>query len=222
MRLIANHLSSTIVIHNLMDSDATTEDEQPQVDNIEKKENNRRRKKKPGLNKEDLSPSETVKLDEKMIINHRLPKAKQQTNVVVDGYVPQGRLLGAYTTRGEGIAQAKTRPGGFADEPYLSAQLNSAILLPIHQDKRNYGKTWLIALGSFTGGRLWLESPVGSFPPPCAKEIAAYNISLVTCAEWSLAANGLRGSMLHTALPSRMTTCLTVFFHGHLFGHFPH
>ena len=74
-------------------------------------------------------------------------KAKQRTNVVVDGYVSQGRLLGAYTTRGEGIAQAtyrfplivkaihrlaKTRPGGGADEAYLSAQLNSAVFLPIH------------------------------------------------------------------------------------------
>ena len=180
----SNHLSSTTVIHNLMDNDATTEDEQPQVDYITKKEKNRRKNKK-GPNIQDLSPSEVVELDKKLIINHRLPKAKQRTNVVVDGYVPQGRLLGAYTTRGEGIAQAtyrfplivkaihrlaKTRPGGGADEAYLSAQLNSAVFLPIHQDKRNYGKTWLIALGSFTGGRLWIESPVGSHPPPCAKE----------------------------------------------------
>ena len=91
-----------------MDNDATTEDEQPQVDNITKKEKNRRKKKK-GPNIEDLSPSEVVELDKKLIINHRLPKAKQRTNVVVDGYVPQGRLLGAYTTRGEGIAQATYR-----------------------------------------------------------------------------------------------------------------
>ena len=41
----SNLLSSTTVIHNLLDNDATTEDEQPQVDNIEKKEKNRRRKK---------------------------------------------------------------------------------------------------------------------------------------------------------------------------------
>ena len=33
-----NHLSSTTFIHNLMDNDATTEEEQPQVDNITKKE----------------------------------------------------------------------------------------------------------------------------------------------------------------------------------------
>ena len=35
---------------------------------------------------------------------------------------------------------------------------------------RDDSKTWLIALGSFTGGRLWLDSPVGSHPPPCIKE----------------------------------------------------
>ena len=85
----SNHLSSTTVIHNLMDNDATTEDEKPQVDNIEKKVKNRRKKKK-GPNIEALSPSEAVELDKKLIINHRLPKAKQRTNVVVDGHVPQG------------------------------------------------------------------------------------------------------------------------------------
>ena len=90
--------------------------------------------------------------------------------MVVDGYVPQGRLLGAYTTRGEGIAQATYRFPLIVKAIRRSAQLNSAVFLPIHQDKRNYGKTWLIALGSFTGGGLWLESPVGSFPPLCAKE----------------------------------------------------
>ena len=71
----SNHLSSTTVIHNLMDNNATTEDEQPQVDDIEKKERNRRKRKK-GPNIEDLSPSEVVELDKKLIINHRLPKGK--------------------------------------------------------------------------------------------------------------------------------------------------
>ena len=62
----SNHLSSTTVIHNLMDNDATTEDEQPQVDNIEKRERSQRRKKKPDLNLEDLSSSEVVGLDKKL------------------------------------------------------------------------------------------------------------------------------------------------------------
>ena len=61
---------------------------------------------------------------------------------------------------------AATRPSGFADEPYLSAQLNSAMSLPVHKDKNNHSMTWLIALGNFTGGRLWIESPVGTHPPP--------------------------------------------------------
>ena len=59
-----------------MDNDATTEDEQPQVDNIEKKEKSRRRKNKPGLNIEDLSPSEIVELDKKLIINHPITKGE--------------------------------------------------------------------------------------------------------------------------------------------------
>ena len=51
-------------------------------------------------------------------------------------------------------------------QPYLSAQLNSAMSLPIHKDKNNHSMTWLIALGNFAGGRLWIESPVGTHPPP--------------------------------------------------------
>ena len=61
---------------------------------------------------------------------------------------------------------AATRPSGFADKPYPSAQLNSAMSLPVHKDKNNHSMTWLIALGNFTGGRLWIESPVGTHPPP--------------------------------------------------------
>ena len=87
----SNHLSSTTMIHNLMDNDDTTEDEQPQVPNIKKQEGSWRL--------EDLSPSEFVEL----------PKAKQRTSVVVDGCVPQGRLWEAYARRGEGIAQARYR-----------------------------------------------------------------------------------------------------------------
>ena len=48
----------------------------------------------------------------------------------------------------------------------LSAQLNTATSLPIHKDKNNAGRSWLIALGNFEGGRLWVESPVGLEPPP--------------------------------------------------------
>ena len=40
------------------------------------------------------------------LLNHPLPKARQRTNVVSDDYVPEGRLFGAFTTRGEGISQA--------------------------------------------------------------------------------------------------------------------
>ena len=117
----------------------------------------------------------------KIILDHPLPKARQRTNIVSDDYVPEGRLFGAFTTRGEGITQAtfrfplavkalmmlaSTREGPCADEGFLSAQVNSGISLPVHKDKNNHGETWLIGLGDYTGGRLWIESPCGKHPPP--------------------------------------------------------
>ena len=44
-----------------------------------------------------------------ILLNHPLPKARQRTNIVSDDYVPEGRLFGAFTTRGEGITQATFR-----------------------------------------------------------------------------------------------------------------
>ena len=117
----------------------------------------------------------------KIILDHPLPKARQRTNIVSDDYVPEGRLFGAFTTRGEGITQAtfrfplavkalmmlaSTREGPCADEGFLSAQVNSGVSLPVHKDKNNHGETWLIGLGDYTGGRLWIESPCGQHPPP--------------------------------------------------------
>ena len=128
-----------------------------------------------------ITELESVQSSVDILLQHKLPKARQRTNVVTQDYTPRGRLFGGYTTRGEGVTMASyrfpevvsaihsiaaTRPSGFADEPYLSAQLNSAMSLPIHKDKNNHSMTWLIALGDFTGGRLWIESPVGTHPPP--------------------------------------------------------
>ena len=49
---------------------------------------------------------------------------------------------------------------------------NRASALPVHKDKNNHGLSWLIALGDFDGGRLWLEDPLGSQLPaemhPCS------------------------------------------------------
>ena len=88
--------------------------------------------------------------------------------------------IGAFTRRGLGITHAslkypdvldaihniaRTRPGDFTTNPYMSAQLSEANSLPAHKDKNNLSMTWLIAFGDFTGGRLWLESPLGSHPP---------------------------------------------------------
>ena len=51
--------------------------------------------------------------------------------------------------------------------------------MQVHKDKNNHSTSWLIALGDFTGGRLWLEDPLGQHPPPCVTS------------EWQ---KGLRGS----------------------------
>ena len=119
-----------------------------------------------------------------ILLDHTLPLSKHRTNMVTEQYVPRGRLFGGYTTRGQGsrthstyrfaevveaiLLIAKTRPKDFAQDPYLSAQVNSAKSLPLHKDKNNHSRTWLIAFGEYTGGRLWIELPVGveSVDPP--------------------------------------------------------
>ena len=96
---------------------------------------------------------ESVQSSIRLLLDHRLSKARQRTNVVTPDYVPRGRLFGGYTTRGEGVTIASyrfpqvvsaihdiasTRPPGFTDEPYLSAQVNASTSLPVHKDKNNH------------------------------------------------------------------------------------
>ena len=107
------------------------------------------------------------------LLLHRLPKAHQRASVVTQDYVRRGRLFGGYTIRGEGVTigsywfphvvsvihdMASTRPPGFT-------QVNASTSLPVHKDKNNRNFTWLIAFGDFTGGRLWIESPIGTHVP---------------------------------------------------------
>ena len=116
---------------------------------------------------------------------HSLPLAKRRTNVTSEDYTPRGRkVFWGYTIWGEGMTHASlrfpelvaaihkiasTRPNGFSEEPCLSAQLNAARQLPVCKDKNNHRRIWLISSGSCEGGRLWVESPVGSHAPPTAK-----------------------------------------------------
>ena len=123
----------------------------------------------------------TLKEARETIMRHSLPKAVSRKNVQLPGYVPEGRLFRAFTTRGEGITQATYRYPKVvqAIEGYLSAQVNRAKRMQVHKDKNNHSTSWLIALGEFTGGRLWLEDPLGQHPPPSVTS------------EWQ---KGLRGS----------------------------
>ena len=131
----------------------------------------------------ESSPAdEALEAAKSTLLNHVLPKARQRTNVFKDVYQPRGRLFGAFTTRGVGITQAtfrfpeivsaihllaSSRPSGFTTEPYMSAQLNASSSLPLHKDKNNFARSWVIGLGSYEGGRLWIEDPLGNEPPPC-------------------------------------------------------
>ena len=55
-----------------------------------------------------------------ILLNHPLPKARQRTNIVSEDYVPEGRLFGAFTTRGEGY---ENHPAPFFSELMALKQL---------------------------------------------------------------------------------------------------
>eukprot|EP00971_Amphidinium_carterae_P032539 640725-Amphidinium_carterae.1 len=118
---------------------------------------------------------------EKLVLAHKLPKQPTRTNVVTEDQTPRSRLFGAYCTRGTGITLSTTRyPSivqaclGIAETrskryPFASMQLTTHSYLPCHQDKNNVGCSWLIGLGTYTGGRLWHQTPTGAHPPPVTK-----------------------------------------------------
>ena len=154
--IIPLNSSSTPKTFNIEDLDADTEQEE-----------------------ENEEGGMTRKEAQEIIMRHSLPKAVSRKNVQLPGYVPEGRLFGAFTTRGEGITQATYRypkvaqaihhlaslRGGEAScEGYLSAQVNRAKKLQVHKEKNNHSTSWLIALGDFTGGRLWIGRPSWSTP----------------------------------------------------------
>ena len=106
--------------------------------------------------------------DIRVLMNHFLPKSPQRNNVIT----ACGRLFGAFTRRGLGITHAslrcpdvlsaihniaRTRPGDFTTDAYMSAQLSAAMSLPIHTDKNNLPMIWLIAFGGRLGLNLLLE-----------------------------------------------------------------
>ena len=91
---------------------------------------------------------EGIEDDIRGLMNHSLPKSPQRTNVITADFTPRGRLFGAFARRGLGITHAsirypdvlnaihnfaRTRPGHFATDPYMSAsQLNETMSLPVH------------------------------------------------------------------------------------------
>ena len=81
-----------------------------------------------------ITELESVQSSVDILLQHKLPKARQRPNVVTQDYTPRGRKFGGYARRGEGVTMASyrfpevtfaihslaaTRLSGFAHEPYL-------------------------------------------------------------------------------------------------------
>eukprot|EP00971_Amphidinium_carterae_P291733 5791340-Amphidinium_carterae.1 len=49
---------------------------------------------------------------------------------------------------------------------YTSIQVNKLSSLDVHQDKFNSGCNWIISMGKYQGGRLWIETEGGRHHPP--------------------------------------------------------
>eukprot|EP00971_Amphidinium_carterae_P131414 2602883-Amphidinium_carterae.1 len=92
-------------------------------------------------------------------------------------------LLGAYTKQGAGVSKytepkehwlpalhalARTRPkiASKIKMEYTSIQVNKLSSLEVHQDKFNCGCNWIISMGKYQGGRLWIETEGGRYHPP--------------------------------------------------------
>ena len=130
------------------------------------------------------TPSQLEVENAKMtVLQHSLPRARQTTNVSTRTMCLEADCL-AVLRRGVKASQmppfrypeavsaihslAAARPKGFTAEPYFSAQLNAASSLPLRKDQNNFSRSRLLGLGSYEGGRLWVESLVNTEPPPCA------------------------------------------------------
>ena len=143
--------------YNVEEFDAETEDEE-------------------GEGEEKMSTKEPREI----FMGHSLPNTSRRS-VQLPGCVPEGRLFGASTTRGEGITQAtyrypeaakaihhlaSLRSGEAKSEGYLSVQVNRAKKLQVYKDRNNHSTSWLIALGNFTG-KIVVGRSTWSTPTSC-------------------------------------------------------
>eukprot|EP00971_Amphidinium_carterae_P263535 5228263-Amphidinium_carterae.1 len=145
----------------------------------------------------EFSPSLVQRLStpEKIILDHQIPKKPTRTNVVTEDQVPRSRLFGAFCTRGCGITQSTTQYPQVVKAcldaaatrkysyPFAAMQLTTHTYLPCHQDKNNFGYSWIIGLGEYSGGYHSVEPVTSSrrvsltlFTPKGMKKLADHHL----------------------------------------------
>eukprot|EP00971_Amphidinium_carterae_P299247 5945300-Amphidinium_carterae.2 len=149
------------------------------------------------------------------LLNARsIPCAPQRTNVARDGDVVRSVLLGAYTRRGRGVTgaclqgkwlpvlqlvheAAKLRGAHRRNAPYSAIQINhtSPQGMVSHVDQNNVGHSDIIALGDYTGGKLY----VSGVELPCHRKWAvldgqqSHEVSAVQGRRWSIVLHTPKG-----------------------------
>eukprot|EP00971_Amphidinium_carterae_P165179 3274369-Amphidinium_carterae.1 len=120
----------------------------------------------------------------RLLEQRRVPLNHSRTAVTRKGQLPRSLLLGGYVVRGIGLTRAtgqshyqqllpvlhelaQRRRGSPCG--YVSINLNQNNLLRLHQDLNNYGDSYLLGLGNYGEGQLWVQRAGGLCNPP--KEI---------------------------------------------------
>eukprot|EP00971_Amphidinium_carterae_P072055 1425104-Amphidinium_carterae.1 len=95
-----------------------------------------------------------------------------------------------------------------AAEEYTSIQLNKVSELMVHQDRFNQGCNWVISVGTYQGGRIWVEDSHGQYPPPNVPGSTLRGVYYDTRYKWLK----FNPKLKHAVEPSTGTRVSLVFF----------